>query len=55
MTDAGRCTGAACLRGVTMNPYQKRLLYLDLLAALMILVGIAFINWMDTGCAPGNC
>jgi hypothetical protein len=38
-----------------MNTYQKRLLYLDLLAALMILVGIAFINWMDTECAPGNC
>jgi hypothetical protein len=38
-----------------MNPYQKRLLYLDLQAALMILVGITLINWMDTGCAPGNC
>ena len=25
------------------------------LAALMILVGVALINWMDTGCAAGNC
>ena len=34
---------------------KNSLMYLDLLAALMILVGMAFINWMDTGCAPGNC
>ena len=38
-----------------MSPYQKRLYYWDLLAALMILVGIALINWMDTGCVAGNC
>jgi len=29
--------------------------YLDLLAALMIPVGIALINWIDTGCVAGNC
>jgi hypothetical protein len=38
-----------------MSPYQKRLFYWDLLVALIILVGILFINWMDTGCVPGNC
>jgi hypothetical protein len=35
-----------------MSPYQKRLYYWDL---LVILGGIVIINWMDTGCVPGNC
>jgi hypothetical protein len=38
-----------------MSPYQKRLYYWDLLAALMTLVGVAVIDRMDTGCAAGNC
>jgi hypothetical protein len=38
-----------------MSPYQKRLYYWDLLAALMILVGVAFIYWINSGCVPGNC
>jgi hypothetical protein len=37
-----------------MSAYQKQY-YWDLLAALMILVGIVLINWMDTGCVAGNC
>jgi hypothetical protein len=38
-----------------MSAYEKRLYSGYLLAALMILVGIALINWIDTGCVPGNC
>jgi hypothetical protein len=38
-----------------MSPHQKRLYYGYVLVALMIVVGIALINWIDTGCAPGNC
>ena len=35
--------------------YEKRLYYEYLVLVLMILVGIAIINWIDTGCSPGNC
>ena len=38
-----------------MSLYEKRLYYGYLLAALMTLVGIAIINWIDTGCSSGNC
>jgi hypothetical protein len=38
-----------------MSPYEKRMYYWDLLAALIILVGIALVNWTNTGCAAGNC
>jgi hypothetical protein len=38
-----------------MSLYQKRLYYWDLLVAVMILVGIALINWIDTRCIAGNC
>jgi hypothetical protein len=32
-----------------------RRLYGLFLLALIILVGVVVITWIDTGCAPGNC
>jgi hypothetical protein len=34
---------------------MKRLLYEVLALALVILIGVAVVTWLDTGCAPGNC
>jgi len=33
----------------------KRLLYEVLALALIILIGVAIITWLDTACVPGNC
>jgi hypothetical protein len=33
----------------------KRLLYEVLALALIILIGVAVVTSLDTGCAPGNC
>ena len=33
----------------------KRLHVGYLLAALVVLAGIMLINWINAGCAPGNC
>jgi hypothetical protein len=38
-----------------MSPYEKRLYYEYLAVALMILVAVALITWMNTGCSSGNC
>ncbi len=33
---------------------MKRLYGVHVLAAI-ILIAVAVITWLDTGCAPGNC
>ena len=33
---------------------MKRLYVLLVLAAI-ILIAVAVVTWLDTGCAPGNC
>jgi hypothetical protein len=34
---------------------MKRLFYEVLVLALIILIGVAVVTWLNTGCAPGNC
>jgi hypothetical protein len=38
-----------------MSPEQKRLYYGYLVVAVIVVVGMVVINWIDTGCNPGNC
>ena len=34
---------------------MKRLFYEVLALALIIVIGVVVVTWLDTGCSAGNC